>query len=54
MASTLIRRKRFQRLLTPNKQEIDILKLYLAVFKNFKIENNVVFTSSRYIPFDRI
>ena len=34
--------------------EIDILKLYLAVFKNFKIENNVVFTSSRYnIPFDK-
>lgn len=33
--------------------EIDILKLYKAVFKNFKIENNVVFTSSRYkIPFD--
>jgi hypothetical protein len=36
MASTLIRRKRFQRLLTPNKQEIDILKLYLAVFKILK------------------
>jgi hypothetical protein len=34
--------------------EIDILKLYLAVFKNFKIENNVVFTSNRYkIPFDK-
>ena len=34
--------------------EIDILKLYLAVFKNFKIENNIVFTSSRYkIPFDK-
>jgi Domain of Unknown Function with PDB structure (DUF3857) len=34
--------------------EIDILKLYLAVFKNLKIENNVVFTSSRYkVPFDK-
>jgi hypothetical protein len=34
--------------------EIDILKLYLAVFKNLKIENNVVFASSRYkVPFDK-
>lgn len=32
----------------------DILKIYLAVFKNFKIENNVVFTSNRYkVPFDK-
>lgn len=34
--------------------EVDILKLYKAVLKNFKIENNVVFTTSRYkIPFDK-
>ncbi|RVT71352.1 DUF3857 domain-containing protein [Flavobacterium sufflavum] len=33
--------------------EVDILKLYKAVLKNFKIENHIVFTSSRYkIPFD--
>jgi hypothetical protein len=33
---------------------IDILKLYVAVLKNFNIENNVVFTSNRYeIPFDK-
>lgn len=33
--------------------EIDILKIYKAVFKYFKIDNNVVFTSNRYsIPFD--
>lgn len=32
----------------------DILKLYSAVFKNFKIENNTVLTSNRYkIPFDK-
>jgi hypothetical protein len=32
----------------------DILKIYMAVFKNFKIENNMVFTSNRYkIPFDK-
>jgi Domain of Unknown Function with PDB structure (DUF3857) len=32
----------------------DILKLYLALFKNFKIENELVFTSNRYkIPFDK-
>ncbi|TDD96931.1 DUF3857 domain-containing protein [Flavobacterium cellulosilyticum] len=32
----------------------DILKIYLAVFKEFKIENNMVFTSNRYkIPFDK-
>jgi hypothetical protein len=34
--------------------QTDILKIYLAVFKNFAIENNVVFTSNRYkIPFDK-
>lgn len=34
--------------------QTDILKIYLAVFKNFKIENNMVFTSNRYkIPFDK-
>ncbi|MFB9079731.1 DUF3857 domain-containing protein [Flavobacterium procerum] len=32
----------------------DIVKLYIAVFKYFKIEQNLVFTSSRYkIPFDK-
>ncbi|KAF2517645.1 DUF3857 domain-containing protein [Flavobacterium foetidum] len=32
----------------------DIVKLYIAVFKYFKIEHNLVFTSSRYkIPFDK-
>ncbi|WP_298153115.1 DUF3857 domain-containing protein [Flavobacterium sp.] len=31
----------------------DILRLYLAVFKKFNIEHNMVFTSNRYkIPFD--
>ncbi|TRX39778.1 DUF3857 domain-containing protein [Flavobacterium restrictum] len=39
---------------TKQASESDLLKLYLAIFKNFKIENNVVFTSSRYkIPFDK-
>lgn len=34
--------------------QTDILKFYLAVFKNFKIENNMVFTSDRYkVPFDK-
>ena len=34
--------------------QTDILKIYLAVFKKYKIENNVVFTSNRYkIPFDK-
>ena len=34
--------------------QTDVLKIYLAVFKKFKIENNVVFTSNRYkIPFDK-
>ena len=38
---------------TKQANELDILKLYLAVFRNFKIENNVVLTSNRYkIPFD--
>lgn len=33
---------------------IDIIKLYSAVFKYFKIEQNLVFTSSRYkVPFDK-
>ncbi len=33
--------------------EVDILKIYKAVLNHFKIENNIVFTSSRYkIPFD--
>jgi hypothetical protein len=32
----------------------DILRIYLAVFKNFNIENNIVFTSNRYkVPFDK-
>lgn len=32
----------------------DILKLYLAVLKNFKIENKIVLTSNRYkLPFDK-
>ncbi|HLF50900.1 DUF3857 domain-containing protein [Flavobacterium sp.] len=39
---------------TKQANQGDILKLYLAIFKNFQIENNVVFTSSRYkIPFDK-
>lgn len=34
--------------------EVDILRIYKAVLNNFKIENNIVFTSSRYkIPFDK-
>ncbi len=32
----------------------ELLKLYLAVFKYFNIENNIVFTSNRYkMPFDK-
>ena len=32
----------------------DILKLYLTVLKNFKIENKIVLTSNRYkLPFDK-
>jgi hypothetical protein len=34
--------------------QFDILLLYTAIFKNFKIENNVVLTSDRFkIPFDK-
>ncbi|WP_269225021.1 DUF3857 domain-containing protein [Flavobacterium eburneipallidum] len=34
--------------------QTDVLRIYLAVFKNFNIENNMVFTSNRYkIPFDK-
>ncbi|SHG14321.1 DUF3857 domain-containing protein [Flavobacterium defluvii] len=33
---------------------LDIIKLYVAVFKYFKIEQNLVFTSNRYkVPFDK-
>lgn len=39
---------------TKQANQTDILKIYLAVFRNFKIENNMVFTSNRYkIPFDK-
>jgi hypothetical protein len=39
---------------TKQANQTDILKIYLAVFKNFKIENNIVFTSNRYkVPFDK-
>lgn len=39
---------------TKQANQSDILKIYLAVFKNFNIENNVVFTSNRYkVPFDK-
>lgn len=39
---------------TKQANQTDILKIYLAVFKKFKIENNIVFTSNRYkIPFDK-
>lgn len=39
---------------TKQANQTDILKLYIAVFKNFKIENNIVFTSNRYkVPFDK-
>jgi len=41
-------------IVTKQANQTDILKIYLAVFKNFKIENNIVFTSNRYkIPFDK-
>lgn len=41
-------------IITKQANQTDILKIYLAVFKNFKIENNMVFTSNRYkIPFDK-
>lgn len=39
---------------TKQANQTDVLKIYLAVFKNFNIENNMVFTSNRYkIPFDK-
>ncbi|MFY0483375.1 DUF3857 domain-containing protein [Flavobacterium sp. PLA-1-15] len=39
---------------TKQANQSDIIKLYSAVFKFFKIENNTVFTSSRYkVPFDK-
>ncbi|MBF4516428.1 DUF3857 domain-containing protein [Flavobacterium sp. ANB] len=39
---------------TKQANSLDILKLYTAVFKYFKIEQNLVFTSNRYkIPFDK-
>lgn len=39
---------------TKQANQTDILKIYLAVFKQFNIENNMVFTSNRYkIPFDK-
>jgi hypothetical protein len=39
---------------TKQANGIDIIKLYVAAFKYFKIEQNLVFTSSRYkIPFDK-
>ena len=41
-------------IVTKQANQTDILKIYSAVFKNFKIENNVVLTSNRYkIPFDK-
>ena len=39
---------------TKQANQTDILKIYMAVFKKFKIENNIVFTSNRYkVPFDK-
>ncbi|MCI9844659.1 DUF3857 domain-containing protein [Flavobacterium pectinovorum] len=39
---------------TKQANSLDIIKLYSAVFKYFKIEQNIVFTSNRYkIPFDK-
>lgn len=39
---------------TKQANSVDIIKLYVAVFKNFKIEQNLVFTTSRYkVPFDK-
>lgn len=39
---------------TKQANSLDIIKLYTAVFKYFKIEQNLVFTSSRYkVPFDK-
>lgn len=41
-------------IVTKQANQTDILKIYSAVFKNFKVENNVVLTSNRYkIPFDK-
>lgn len=39
---------------TKQANSLDIIKLYTAVFKHFKIEQNIVFTSNRYkISFDK-
>ncbi|PXY45907.1 DUF3857 domain-containing protein [Flavobacterium hydrophilum] len=39
---------------TKQANSLDIIKLYTAVFKYFKIDQNIVFTSNRYkIPFDK-
>jgi len=39
---------------TKQANKVDLLKLYMAVFRQFKIENKVVLTSDRYeIPFDK-
>lgn len=39
---------------TKQANQTDILKLYLALFKKFEIENNIVLTNNRYkIPFDK-
>ncbi|PXY42755.1 hypothetical protein DMB65_01665 [Flavobacterium cheongpyeongense] len=39
---------------TKQANSLDIIKLYSAVFKYFKIEQNIVLTSNRYkIPFDK-
>ncbi|MEN2402848.1 DUF3857 domain-containing protein [Flavobacterium sp. MC2016-06] len=39
---------------TKQANSLDIIRLYVAVFKYFKIEQNLVFTSNRYkIPFDK-
>lgn len=39
---------------TKQANQIDILKLYIAIFDHFKIENNIVLTSERSsIPFDK-
>lgn len=38
---------------TKQANQTEILSLYLAIFKHFKIENQIVFASNRYdIPFD--
>lgn len=39
---------------TKQANSVDIIKLYVAAFKYFKIEQNLVFTTSRYkVPFDK-